>query len=511
LLPAPFLRLLFLNPSSGAGTVSIDRINVIPFLISDTAPALSLIGFIFIVWLLFTLSSLIIPIISTIRLRRRIARAQAVELDISCYDWNGQRIRVYQSDAVSMPLTLGIFRNSIFVPETWAKWPPECRQLILHHEWSHIRRRDGIIKTLQMIARAIYFFHPLVWILNWQIDEMREMACDDETVTSKKPKALEYPRYLVKIAEEIVHVPRGCGSASALIRQKNELLNRVKYQMREDRMKKTSKKMIAIVIAGLILLILPLSWYCSKEKPTEQTQDSSITTSADAESAAGEEPAFVPFDDPPLPIEGFGAIQSKLIYPEIARKAGIEGRVIVWVQIGEDGSVNRTKVKESLGPNGCDEAAMNAIKAVKWKPAEKDGKPLASWVAVPIDFRLSGASEKRIMKQTSSDLPKDLPEGVEFVPHDEPPAPIGGYKAIQTKLRYPEIARKAGIEGQVIIWAQIGEDGNVKQTTAWKSLGPNGCDEAAMNAIEAIKWKPAEKDGKPLACWIAVPVEFSLK
>jgi protein TonB len=97
---------------------------------------------------------------------------------------------------------------------------------------------------------------------------------------------------------------------------------------------------------------------------------------------------FVPYDEAPMPIGGFQAIQRRLVYPEIARKAGVEGRVLVWAQVDVDGSVVRTKVVKSLGPNGCDEAAVNAIKSVDWKPAKQRDRPVKVWIAVPVDFKL---------------------------------------------------------------------------------------------------------------------------
>lgn len=97
---------------------------------------------------------------------------------------------------------------------------------------------------------------------------------------------------------------------------------------------------------------------------------------------------FVPYDEAPEPIGGFLAIQNKLVYPEIARKAGVEGRVTVQAQIDVTGEVIRTKVVQSLGPNGCDEAAEKAIKAVKWKPAKQRDRAVKVWIAVPVDFRL---------------------------------------------------------------------------------------------------------------------------
>lgn len=106
------------------------------------------------------------------------------------------------------------------------------------------------------------------------------------------------------------------------------------------------------------------------------------------EQDAGDTPIFVAYDEPPEPMGGFAAIQEKLIYPEIARKAGVEGRVYINVLIDERGNVVDTKVLKSLGNNGCDEAAIAAIRAVKWKPAKQRDKPVKVWVGIPVVFKL---------------------------------------------------------------------------------------------------------------------------
>lgn len=97
---------------------------------------------------------------------------------------------------------------------------------------------------------------------------------------------------------------------------------------------------------------------------------------------------FVPYDDPPQPIGGFASIQRNLKYPEIARKAGVEGRVMVHVQIDENGKVVNTRILQSLGNNGCDEAAVAAIKSVRWKPAKQRDRAVKVWVAIPVVFKL---------------------------------------------------------------------------------------------------------------------------
>ena len=97
---------------------------------------------------------------------------------------------------------------------------------------------------------------------------------------------------------------------------------------------------------------------------------------------------FVAFDEPPQPIGGFSAIQRNLKYPEIARKAGVEGRVLVHVRVSKKGEVINAKILQSLGNNGCDEAAIAAIKKIKWKPAYQRDKPVTVWVAIPVIFKL---------------------------------------------------------------------------------------------------------------------------
>ena len=83
----------------------------------------------------------------------------------------------------------------------------------------------------------------------------------------------------------------------------------------------------------------------------------------------------------------FVEIKKNLDYPETARKAGTQGRVLVAVQISETGKVLQTKIKESVDPK-CDKAAMKAIYSVEWEPAKQDNNPVAVWIAVPVDFKL---------------------------------------------------------------------------------------------------------------------------
>jgi protein TonB len=74
-------------------------------------------------------------------------------------------------------------------------------------------------------------------------------------------------------------------------------------------------------------------------------------------------------------------------YTDEARKAHVQGVVLLWVVIGPDGRTHDVRVQRSLGM-GLDEKAIEAVRNWKFEPATKDGQPVAVQVNVEVDFRL---------------------------------------------------------------------------------------------------------------------------
>lgn len=107
-------------------------------------------------------------------------------------------------------------------------------------------------------------------------------------------------------------------------------------------------------------------------------------------SESGDEvPMFVPYDEPPKIIGGMAALRAALTYPELAKKAGIEGRVIIAVLVDEKGTPLKTKIMKAHGGNvGFEEEAIKALMKMKWKPAYQRDKPVKVWVSIPVEFRL---------------------------------------------------------------------------------------------------------------------------
>jgi protein TonB len=76
-------------------------------------------------------------------------------------------------------------------------------------------------------------------------------------------------------------------------------------------------------------------------------------------------------------------------YPEVARKARIEGTVIVEAVIDPAGNVVDARVLSDIGM-GCGQAALDAIRSWKYEPATFNGRPVRVYLTVTVSFRLHG-------------------------------------------------------------------------------------------------------------------------
>ncbi len=101
------------------------------------------------------------------------------------------------------------------------------------------------------------------------------------------------------------------------------------------------------------------------------------------------------------------------------------------------------------------------------------------------------------------------PEIFEIV--EQMPELIGGISGLQAKARYPEIARKANIEGRVIVQFVVDENGDVSQPSILRGIS-GGCDEEAIRVItEHAKFIPGRQRGRPVSVKMSLPIVFKLR
>jgi tetratricopeptide (TPR) repeat protein len=105
-----------------------------------------------------------------------------------------------ESSEVAVPLTAGVIRPVIVLPQSWREWPSDTLDAVVAHETAHVRRRDPLIALLARVNRAIFWFHPLAWWLDRQLAVTAEHACDEAAArTVAEPR--RYAEILVEMAD----------------------------------------------------------------------------------------------------------------------------------------------------------------------------------------------------------------------------------------------------------------------------------------------------------------------
>jgi len=111
-------------------------------------------------------------------------------------------ITIATSECVRVPAAIGFWKRTIVLPAwTLRELPAQDLNVILLHEFAHLRRWDDWTNLIQKIVRALFFFHPAVWWIEKRISVEREMACDD-AVLAETANPHGYATCLVSLLEK---------------------------------------------------------------------------------------------------------------------------------------------------------------------------------------------------------------------------------------------------------------------------------------------------------------------
>ncbi len=94
---------------------------------------------------------------------------------------------------------------------------------------------------------------------------------------------------------------------------------------------------------------------------------------------------FIPVEQEPQ--VDIAQLQKLVVYPDLARRANVEGKVLVRVLVDKDGSPKRTRVEYSDN-DLLNDAAVNAIMKATYTPAIQNNQPVQCWVTIPVNFKL---------------------------------------------------------------------------------------------------------------------------
>jgi ankyrin repeat protein/beta-lactamase regulating signal transducer with metallopeptidase domain len=166
--------------------------------------------------------------------------------------------RIWLTRDIGQPFVWGLLRGSVYLPVDFlALDDPERCRTILAHELSHVVRFDAAINVLQVVAQAIYWFHPLVWWMNGRIRQEREKCCDEMTVVQLNTLPEHYTNAIVEtLAAE--HRSAHPIPSLAIVGSIKDIEERIRTMMRPGKRFYKRPSMITItVILVLAFVIVP--------------------------------------------------------------------------------------------------------------------------------------------------------------------------------------------------------------------------------------------------------------
>jgi bla regulator protein BlaR1 len=171
-----------------------------------------------------------------------------------------KEINIYGSSIIKMPSVVGYFKPIILLPiSVVTHIPVDQLEAIVAHELAHIKRHDYLVNMFQSFIGALFFYHPVVWIIQQRIRKERENCCDDLAL-SYSDEQIIYIKALTNIHE----IPLKAGfPLLAIGSEKYHLLNRVLRILNNRKMKTNLKdKLLAgfTLASALVLILLSTGW-----------------------------------------------------------------------------------------------------------------------------------------------------------------------------------------------------------------------------------------------------------
>ncbi|MHC4540282.1 MAG: ankyrin repeat domain-containing protein [Planctomycetota bacterium] len=194
--------------------------------------------------------------------------------------------KVWLLNGVGQPFVWGLLRGDIYLPDDYLRIDNAAhRRNILGHEVCHILRLDAAVNSLQVLAQAIFWFHPLVWWANQKTRMEREKCCDEMAVAHLGTRAKEYSAAIVKalVSEHESTRPVPSLAVAGLVKDVEE---RIRTMLRPGKkFYKHPSSVAATFVLLLALLTVPTALVLTaraETKPNAEAKEKSPTTAGPA-------------------------------------------------------------------------------------------------------------------------------------------------------------------------------------------------------------------------------------
>lgn len=369
------------------------------------------------------------------------------------------------SDSVDVPFTYGWKKPVVVIPEDLKYKGAEKLNLAIRHELMHIKHHDYALNTSFMVLKAVFWFHPIVHKLYNGFKEYREISCDSEVLSDESVSKRSYAQLLFELASKKTF--SNTPAVSMAVNQ-STLKKRIQIMSKQNNQKNIFKTSFYIMLFSALFMTSIMA--CT------DLQDNGITNS-EVESAQSQMADVNQEKSPIYVLDG-----------EIVDKATKNKLAAI-----------KTKYIESLN-------VLKGEKAIeKYGPKAKNGV---------IEFKLldreAAFNDLKASTAPGTKTQDSSAEGDHFVVVEEMPKLKGGLESLMRNIKYPEEARKAGIEGRVIVQFIVNKQGQVENPQIIKGIG-GGADQEALRVVKEAEFIPGYQKGEPKRVQYSLPVIFKLQ
>jgi TonB family protein len=391
----------------------------------------------------------------------------------------GRRVEVLLHGGLPGPMTCGAVRPAIVLPADAEQWEAEDLNRAMVHELEHVRRSDWASHCLARAVCAAYWFHPLAWMAWRQLVLEAERSCDDAVLGQSE--ATEYADQLVGLARRL-----SVKSPFLAMANRADLAARVGAVLDggQRRGRAGAVAVAAAWAAGAVLVVTmsPLRMVAAPQ-------------------AGGD-----------VAISRARLLTKSALVTVDVKVTDSNGRSVSGLSAGdfemtEDGVAQSIRVFEY---QKVDDASASSYYVLGYYAGSPKEAGMYRTIAVTLKGNAQAKLEYRPGYYTRGDV-GDPFAGV---------ANGGGGSATDLGIRppallykrepgYSEEARRAKWQGSVVLQVDVSESGQATNVQVVRTLGL-GLDEKAIEAVQQWRFRPATKDGKPVAVQVQVGVEFLL-
>ena len=283
-------------------------------------------------------------------------------------------VAVASSTRIFGPVTIGLRQKLVILPASLLSTVKAADlEAVIAHEFAHIQRHDFVKNLLYELIALPVSYHPLLWAIRARVMESREMVCDRMAAEAGSRK--EYAHSLLRLAGLLlegvpVTTPHAIGIFDANSFERRIMRLTEKAQpirgLRRIAMV-TACGVLGLAIAGSALaLSVHVNGQDSGSQPSEHPKAISVSPKImQAQRLNG-----------PMPV-----------YPPDAKKAKVQGKVVLDAVIGKDGTVEKLTVVS--GPDALQKSAMDAVRDWTYKPFLLNGEPVDVKTTITVTYSLA--------------------------------------------------------------------------------------------------------------------------